>query len=114
MKQLGRLKPGANADITIFDPDTVTDNAVAETGKDDVAVNGYSLCHCQWDHCREGFRSVESLSGTAIKGGHSLAGLVIPMKNDRQPNQRQKTDPRHRYRRFSGCRKDHAAQLYPQ
>jgi N-acyl-D-aspartate/D-glutamate deacylase len=33
MKQMGRLKPGANADITIFDPDTVTDNAVAETGK---------------------------------------------------------------------------------
>jgi hypothetical protein len=33
MKQLGRLKPGAIADIAIFDPDTVTDNAVAETGK---------------------------------------------------------------------------------
>ena len=33
MKQLGRLKPGAIADITIFDPDTVTDNAEPETGK---------------------------------------------------------------------------------
>jgi len=33
MKQLGRIKTGAIADITIFDPDTVTDNAVAETGK---------------------------------------------------------------------------------
>lgn len=33
MKQRGRLKPGAIADITIFNPDTVTDNAVAEKGK---------------------------------------------------------------------------------
>lgn len=33
MKQMGRLKPFANADITIFNPDTVTDNAVAELGK---------------------------------------------------------------------------------
>ena len=40
MKHRGRLKPGAIADITIFDPATVTDNAGWEEGKNSLPSTG--------------------------------------------------------------------------
>ncbi|WP_321393939.1 amidohydrolase family protein [Emcibacter sp.] len=49
MKKKGRLQPGADADVVIFDPETVTDNATYKhparpsTGFDYVIVNGVVL-----------------------------------------------------------------------
>ena len=40
MKHRGRLKPGAIADITIFDPATVTDNAGSDEGKNSLPSTG--------------------------------------------------------------------------
>jgi len=40
MKLRGRLKPGAIADVTIFDPATVTDNSSIETGKNSLPSTG--------------------------------------------------------------------------
>ena len=42
MKHRGRLKPGAIADITIFDPATVTDNVTFEEGKNRLPSTGIS------------------------------------------------------------------------
>jgi len=40
MKHRGRLKPGAVADITVFDPATVTDNAGWDAGKNSLPSTG--------------------------------------------------------------------------
>ena len=40
MANKGRIKVGADADITVFDPDTVTDNSALEQGKNSLPPTG--------------------------------------------------------------------------
>ena len=69
-KQIGRLKPGANADITIFDPNTVTDNAVAETGKMALPSTGIPYVIVNGTIVVKDSEVLKVYPGRAIKGGN--------------------------------------------
>jgi cytosine/adenosine deaminase-related metal-dependent hydrolase len=70
MKQLGRLKPGATADIAVFNPDTVTDNAVAETGKFALPSTGIPYVIVNGTIVVKDSEVLKVYPGRAIKGGN--------------------------------------------
>lgn len=70
MKQLGRIKTGANADITIFDPDTVTDNAEPVIGKMTLPSTGIPYVIVNGTIVVKDSEVLKVYPGRAIKGGN--------------------------------------------
>ena len=71
MKQRGRLKPGANADISIFNPDTVKDNAVPEPGKFALPSTGIPHVIVNGTIVVKDSEVLKVYPGQAIKGGNA-------------------------------------------
>ena len=71
MKQRGRLKPGANADISIFNPDTVKDNAVPEPGKFALPSTGIPHVIVNGTIVVKDSEVLKVYPGQAIKGGQA-------------------------------------------